>query len=524
MMSPQEPTIRRALISVFKKDGVVELARTLRDAGVEILSTGGTAAMLRDSQVEVRDVSEVTGFPEMMDGRVKTLHPRIHGGLLMRRDLDHHVQAAEENGIGPIDLVVVNLYPFTEVVAKPDVEEAEAIEMIDIGGPSMVRSAAKNHAFVTVLTDPNDYGEFSTAFQAAGGRTSIEQRRAWARKAFAATSAYDAAIAEWFAGSEDFLPNRLELSFTKKQELRYGENPHQRAAVYLDPEPHPASVAWSAQHSGKALSFNNYLDANAAYECVKSFSEVGCAVIKHKNPCGAAIHPAGQSEAFVAAHEGDPLSAYGGIVAFNRPVEEETARLVATKDKFFEVIVAPGYEGDSLEILKTGAKWGKNVRILESGPLDSPAVSSRELRWIQGGMLVQDPDDGGVVEFKSVTKVVPDDHQLADLRFAWAICRHVTSNAIVFAKNLRLVGVGAGQMSRVDSVEIAGKKGGERCQGAVMASDAFFPFPDGILTAHAAGIGAVVQPGGSIRDARVIEACDEAGISMVLTGRRHFRH
>jgi phosphoribosylaminoimidazolecarboxamide formyltransferase / IMP cyclohydrolase len=521
--------IRRALISVFKKDGVTELAQALAAAGVEIVSTGGTARLLAEAGVEVTPVQEVTGFPEMMDGRVKTLHPRIHGGILMCRDLDHHVAAADENGIRPIDLVVVNLYPFSEVVERPDVTAAEAIEMIDIGGPSMVRSAAKNHRFVGILTDPSDYAALIASCTDDGVQTTFEQRRAWAKKAFALTSRYDAAIATWLGGEEssdqsEVLPGFLELDLQQEELLRYGENPHQRAGLYRGNRPHEATVAWSKQHSGKALSFNNYLDANAALEAVRGLPGQSCVVIKHKNPCGAASRDADQAEAFLAAYEGDPVSAFGGIVAFNRPLDPATARLMATKDKFFEVVVAPSYEGDALEILQTGAKWGKNVRLLEVGPVEPAREGELELRWIRGGLLVQDADWTCEITPSVATRREPDPREREDLLFAWNLCRNVTSNAIVFAKDRTLIGCGAGQMSRIDSVEIAAKKGGEKCRGAVMASDAFFPFADGILAAHGAGIGAVIQPGGSIRDKDVIAACDEKSIAMLMTGVRHFRH
>ena len=515
--------IERALISVYDKDGVLELARTLADAGVEILSTGGTASLLREQGVPIVDVAEVTEFPEMMGGRVKTLHPRVHGGLLMRRDDDLHVRAAADNGIQPIDLVVVNLYPFTEVVAEPDTDELEAIEMIDIGGPTLIRSAAKNHEYVTVLTSIDDYAGFIETFRRQGGTTTAEQRRGWATRAFRVTAAYDTAIQDYL-GAEPF-PEKLTVGFTRRQTLRYGENPHQPAAVYQGERPRDAAVAHAEQLGGKELSFNNYLDADAAFECVKSLADVGCVVIKHKNPCGAASHPTSQEEAFQLAHAGDPMSAYGGIVAVNGPLEAGTARLMATSDKFFEVIIATEFADDSLEILRTGAKWGKNVRLLATGPIGERGDDDeRELRWIRGGMLVQTPDRSLPPEMEVVTARAPDDRESIDLRFAWALCRHVTSNAIVFARDRRLIGAGAGQMSRIDSVELAGKKGGELCDGAVMASDAFFPFPDGILAARDFGVSAVIQPGGSIRDAKVVEACNEHGLAMVLTGRRHFRH
>ncbi|MEE9391489.1 MAG: bifunctional phosphoribosylaminoimidazolecarboxamide formyltransferase/IMP cyclohydrolase [Planctomycetota bacterium] len=520
-----EIVIKRALISVFKKDGVLELGRALANAGVEIISTGGTAKLLEGEGIAVTPVSKITEFPEMMDGRVKTLHPRIHGGLLMRRDVDSHRKAAAANGITPIDLVVVNLYPFGEVIAKPDCKDEDAIEMIDIGGPSMVRSAAKNHDFVAVVTDPVDYASLIANAEKGQVTSTPAERRQWAAKAFQTTAAYDAAIASWMLRDAEELPQRLQFVFDQRQSLRYGENPHQRAALYTSDEPVQASVAWAHQHSGKALSFNNYLDAAAALEAVRGLEGFGCTVIKHKNPCGAASRDDSQVEAYQAAYAGDPQSAFGGIVAFNQPLTPEVARLMAVKEKFYEVVVAPRYEGDALEILQTGAKWGKNVRLLECDDL-KPAFADRELelRWIRGGMLVQDPDLIGAVDFKVVSERQPDEAEMDDLRFAWELVRNVTSNAIVYAKDRTLVAAGAGQMSRVDSVELAGRKGGDRCQGAVMASDAFFPFPDGILAAKKAGIRAVVQPGGSIRDGKIIEACDAAGIAMVFTGRRHFRH
>ncbi|HGY92330.1 MAG TPA: bifunctional phosphoribosylaminoimidazolecarboxamide formyltransferase/IMP cyclohydrolase [Planctomycetes bacterium] len=529
-MTQDVQTIRRALLSAFEKDGIVELARALDARGVEILSTGGTARLLRDAGLPVTDVAEVTGFPEMMDGRVKTLHPRVHGGLLMRRDVEDHCKAAAENGIQPIDLVVINLYPFEKAAADEASTRGDVVEMIDIGGPSMVRSAAKNHDFVTVIVDPSDYAAFLAEFETNDGGTTFAFRARQAAKAFATTAAYDRAIAAWMSADavgdeEEFLPSTLNVILQKSQDLRYGENPHQRAALYLGADPGVPAVSRARQLNGKALSFNNYLDASSAFDCVRSFDETAVAVIKHKNPCGAALRPGAQLEAFLAAYEGDPLSAYGGIVAFNEALSEDTARAVATKDHFFEVVVAPAYEGDAVEILRTGAKWGKNCRILETGVRAAATQGAeRELRWIRGGVLVQDPDASSWPEVKVVTRRAPTEQEMADLRFAWLVAPHVTSNAIIFAKDRALVGVGAGQMSRVDAVEIAAKKGGEKCRGAVMASDAFFPFADGILAAHAAGVQAVVQPGGSIRDAKVTAACDEAGIAMVLTGQRHFRH
>lgn len=519
-------TIKRALISVFKKDGIAELAKTLQDAGVTILSTGGTASLLRESGIKVLDVSEVTGFPEMMDGRVKTLHPRVHGGLLMRRDLSHHTEAATANDITPIDLVVVNLYPFSEVIDRDGTTDADAIEMIDIGGPSMVRSAAKNHEFVTVLTDPSDYAAFSSSFIDNGGHTTLEARREYARKAFSHTAAYDATIAGYLSDDE-LLPERLTVSFHRKQELRYGENPHQRAAAYVAQNCAADTVAAATMHSGKELSFNNYLDANAALESVKGFSNPAVSIIKHKNPCGAAVRSEGVHEAFLRAYEGDPISAFGGIVAFNRPVTVEVASEMAVKQKFFEVIVAPSYEKGAIKILQTGAKWGKNVRILETGPLQ-PRVhgtGEQELRWIRGGLLVQDPDLSIDTDFDTATERAPTEREMEDLAFAWEMVRHVTSNAIVFVRDQQIISVGAGQMSRIDAVDFAVRKAGvEKCRGAVMSSDAFFPFDDCVRAAHAAGLTAVAQPGGSIRDKEVVAACNELDMAMVLTGRRHFRH
>ncbi|MCB1281599.1 MAG: bifunctional phosphoribosylaminoimidazolecarboxamide formyltransferase/IMP cyclohydrolase, partial [Salinibacterium sp.] len=389
-------------------------------------------------------------FPEMMDGRVKTLHPRVHGGLLMRRDQDGDLKAAAENGIEPIDLVVVNLYPFSEACAQPDATEAGSIEMIDIGGPSMVRSAAKNHAFVAVLVDPADYEPFLEDLETGDGAVDLELRRRLAAKAFSVTADYDAAIAAWMVRDDEF-PETLRVRGQLANELRYGENPHQRAALYLaENRPTEASVAWAKATGDKELSFNNYLDANAAFECVKSFSQTACIVVKHKNPCGGALRPDRQDEAFLEAYAGDPLSAYGGIVAFNEELTEATARLVANKERFFEVIVAPGYEGDALQILRNGAKWGKNCRILDTGPINAGGPETeRELRWIRGGLLVQDPDRSAWPEVEVISRRSPDDREMEDLKFAWLITPHVTSNAIVFAKNRRLIGVGAGQMSRV---------------------------------------------------------------------------
>lgn len=522
---PDLAPIRRALLSVFDKTGVVELARDLAARGVELVSTGGTSKALQAAGLKVKDVSDLTGFPEMLDGRVKTLHPKVHGGLLYRRDDANHRAAAETHGIAPIDLVVVNLYPFEATAAKPGATEGEIVEMIDIGGPAMIRAACKNFDFVTVLTDASDTTALREELARHDGRTSRGFRRLMAARAFARTSAYDSAIARWMT-PEAFGP-QFTLAGSLAETLRYGENPHQSAALYRLKDPGEATIGHARQLSGKELSFNNLLDADAALGVVRFLMYPACAVIKHKNPCGAATHPSDLKDAFLRAYAGDPLSAYGGILAFNRPVTEEIASLVATPDKFFEVIVAPGYEGRAVEILTTGAKWGKNVRLLETTyPLNErrPATGVLDVRTISGGLLVQDRDASVETSFTVVSKRQPTKAEWADLRFAWELCRHVTSNAIVFAKDATLLGCGAGQMSRVDSVGLAAKKAGAKAAGASMASDAFFPFPDGLLLAADAGVTAVVHPGGSIRDDVVIKAADERGLALVTTGVRHFRH
>ncbi len=520
-----EPQIRRALLTVFDKTGIVELAQDLAARGVEILSTGGTAKSLRAAGVKVREVSDLTGFPEILDGRVKTLHPKVHGGLLFRRDDAAHVATAKEHGILPIDLLVVNLYPFEQAVARPGATEDEIIEMIDIGGPAMVRAACKNFHHVAVLTEVDDLPRLRAELQAHDGATSSDFRRYLAARAFARTAFYDSAITRWL--SREMFPARLTLAAERVQSLRYGENPHQEGALYRLPDPGEATIAHARQLSGKELSYNNILDAGAALEVARFLMYPCCVVIKHKNPCGAAVHPTDLLEAFRRAYSGDPLSAYGGILAFNRPVTEAVAALIAQPDKFFEVIVAPGYEGAAVEILTTRTKWGKNVRLLETHvPFNErqPVVGVLDVRSVSGGILVQDRDASIESEFTVVSKRQPTREEWRDLQFAWEICRHVTSNAIVLAQDATLVGTGAGQMSRVDAVQIAARKAGERSRGAVMASDAFFPFPDGVIAAADAGVTAVIHPGGSIRDADVIRACDERNLALVTTGRRHFRH
>jgi phosphoribosylaminoimidazolecarboxamide formyltransferase / IMP cyclohydrolase len=517
--------IRRALISAFEKAGIVELGRVLAGFGVELVSTGGTAKLLRDAGLAVVDVSAVTGFPEILDGRVKTLHPAIHGGLLFRRADPEHVATALKHDIKPIDLVVVSLYPFERVVRDAGAGEADKIEMIDVGGPAMIRAASKNFESVTVVAEACDVSRLVEELEARRGATSLEFRKAMAARAFARTASYDAAIAR--ALSSELLPPRLVVAGTLAQELRYGENPHQRGALYRTEDPGEATVAHARQRSGKDLSYNNILDAAAALEIARFLMYPCAVVIKHKNPCGAAMHPTDLVEAFRRAHAGDPVSAFGGILAFNRPVDSALAREIATKDKFFEVIVAPAYVEDALPILTESTKWGKNVRLLETHvPLSErhPEAGVLEIRTVSGGFLVQDRDVSIETSFDVTSRRAPSREEVRDLQFAWEIARHVTSNAIVFAKDATVVGVGAGQMSRVDSVHLAARKSGERARGAVMASDAFFPFSDAVLAAADAGIVAVVHPGGSIRDAEVIKAADERGLALVRTGKRHFRH
>ena len=513
--------IKRALISVSDKTGVVGFAQGLCDAGVEILSTGGTARVLREAGVRVVDVSEYTESPEIMDGRVKTLHPRVHGGILMREDDEDR---AALSGIGgkPIDLVCVNLYPFEQTVARGASHE-EAIENIDIGGPSMVRSAAKNEARVTVVTDPSDYAEVLTAVSSGTG-PSPSLRARLAAKAFAQTAAYDGAISAYLSSrdSDSKFPGALSLSFTKAYDVRYGENPHQQGAFYVERHAPPGSLALaeSLGAGGKELSFNNLVDADATIEAVREFERPAAVVVKHTNPCGVAT--AGTlEEAYRIAREADAQSAFGGIVALNRVVDEATANAVA--ETFIECIIAPGFAPAALARLQKK----KNLRILATGQWLPADYSALQFKRVGGGLVVQDRDATGLQEVRAgkvVTRRQPTDDEMHALDFAWRVCKHVKSNAIVFAKPDRTVGVGAGQMARVTSVGIAAQKAGKRAKGAVMASDAFFPFPDGIEAAAKVGITAVVQPGGSKGDAEVIAAADAADMAMVFTGVRHFRH
>jgi phosphoribosylaminoimidazolecarboxamide formyltransferase/IMP cyclohydrolase len=522
------PPIRRALVSVSNKEGLLEFAHELARRGVTILSTGGTARLLRGDGIDAIDVSEVTGFPEIMDGRVKTLHPKIHGGLLGRRGIDDAVMQA--HGIEAIDLVVVNLYPFAATVARPDCSFEDAVENIDIGGPAMVRASAKNHDRVAIIVDPLDYGTVLAEMDREDGTLSADTRLQLATKAFAHTAQYDAMVASYLAqasrtggaeGAGDF-PDLLPLQFRKRLDLRYGENPHQQAAFYAAGDAQGASIGSASQLQGKELSFNNLADADTALECVRQFDAPACVIVKHANPCGVAV-AASIREAYDQAYRTDTTSAFGGIIAFNRPLGAATAAAILER-QFVEVIVAPSVEPEARE-----ACFSKeNVRLLVTGPL-TPSNSRVEMRSVNGGLLVQTRDLGMVApaDFKVVTKRAPTPQELQDLAFAWQVCKYVKSNAIVFARGGMTVGIGAGQMSRVYSTRIAAMKardGGLEPVGSVMASDAFFPFRDGLDAAAEHGIRAVIQPGGSMRDAEVVAAADEHGIAMVFTGMRHFRH
>ncbi|MCO8143626.1 bifunctional phosphoribosylaminoimidazolecarboxamide formyltransferase/IMP cyclohydrolase [Rhodovulum tesquicola] len=523
--------LRRALISVSDKAGLVELGRALAARGVELLSTGGTARSLREAGLGVIDVADVTGFPEMMDGRVKTLHPMVHGGLLALRDNPAHVAAMESHGIGAIDLLVVNLYPFEETVAA-DGDYAECIENIDIGGPAMIRAAAKNHAFVNVVVDTADYAPLLAEFEAQGGATTLAFRQALAQRAYARTAAYDAAVSNWMAGAlGKTAPRRRAFAGTLAQTLRYGENPHQRAAFYVDGSDRPG-VATATQWQGKELSYNNINDTDAAFELVSEFLPAdgpACAIIKHANPCGVA-RGATLEDAYRRAFDCDRTSAFGGIVALNSRLDAVTARAIC--EIFTEVVIAPAADDAAKEIF--AAK--KNLRLLTTGGLANPAAPGLAFRQVSGGFLVQDRDNGRLTRdaLKVVTKRAPSEAEIADMLFAWTVAKHVKSNAIVYVRDGATVGVGAGQMSRVDSTRIAARKAQDMAEvlglaapltrGSVVASDAFFPFPDGLLTAAEAGATAVIQPGGSMRDDEVIAAADEAGLAMVFAGIRHFLH
>jgi phosphoribosylaminoimidazolecarboxamide formyltransferase/IMP cyclohydrolase len=521
--------IRRALLSVSDKAGLLDLARSLVGHGVELISTGGTRKALAEAGLAVRDIAEVTGFPEILDGRVKTLHPRVHGGILAVRDNAQHMQTIAAHCIAPIDLVVVNLYPFEATVARAEASHEEVVENIDIGGPSMVRSAAKNYHDVAVVTDPDQYAAVLEELRANHGALTLATRACLAAAAFARTAAYDRAICGYFASrtaAEEF-PPLLDLRFERRMSLRYGENPHQKAAFYVEPGCRHACVATAETLHGKELSYNNLLDLDSALNLVREFAGPAAVVLKHNNPCGAATG-ATLEEAFRKAYEGDPLSAYGGILGFNREVDEPTAGQITEPNRFVECIIAPGFGDAAFHLLTTRPTWKKSVRLLRTGPLsgDDARARSLDFRRVDGGLLVQGRDLSGddFAQLKVVTKRAPTEAELADLRFACLVCKHVKSNAIVLARGGMVVGVGAGQMSRVDSVHLAVRKAGERSRGAVLASDAFFPFRDNIDEAAKAGVTAVAQPGGSMRDADSIQACDEHGLAMVLTGVRHFRH
>jgi len=528
----EDVVIKRALLSVSVKTGLVELGHALAARHVELVSTGGTAKTLRDAGLAVKDISELTGFPEMMDGRVKTLHPKVHGGLLAVRDNPEHAASMKEHDIGAIDLVVVNLYPFAQTVMK-GASRDEIIENIDIGGPSMVRSAAKNHAYVTIVTDPADYDNLVAELEESDGKTSYDFRRKCAAKAYSATAAYDSMISQWFAfaDQQQLFPDMLAVNGNRIEELRYGENPHQRAALYVPVGPHGSGIAQAEQVQGKELSYNNYNDADAALELVSEFRDgpPTVVIVKHANPCGVA---SGDTliDAYRAALECDSVSAFGGIVAVNRPLDGATAEAIT--EIFTEVVAAPSAD----DAAKAVFAKKKNLRLLLTGDLPDPKRGGLAIKPITGGLLVQSRDNGHVAdsEFKVVTKRTPTAQELADCRFAWTVAKHVKSNAIVYAKDGATAGIGAGQMNRRDSARIAAIKAREaaetygwespRTVGSAVASDAFFPFADGLLAAAEAGATAVIQPGGSMRDDEVITAADEAGLAMVFTGMRHFRH
>ena len=524
--------VRRALLSVSDKRGLFDLAKALADRGVHLLASGGTRVALAGAGFTVTEVSDYTGQPEILGGRVKTLHPKLHGGILARRDVPEDLDALRAQGIEPIDLVVVNLYPFEATVAKPDVTFEEAVENIDIGGPSLIRGAAKNHAHVAVLVDPDQYPALIAELEAHGG-TTPEFRRALAASVFERTARYDRMIADYLAretGGPDAgpFPESFAPTFERRAVLRYGENPHQRAAFYVEPKAQGPNLATAKVLHGKELSYNNLLDLDSALRLIRLFAEPAATILKHNNPCGAAVADS-LAEAFELAYEGDPVSAFGGIVGLNRPVDRATAERLCKPGRFIEAILAPGYEPDALSLLTSKPTWKNSVRLIDLGaPIgpDTPPPSGFDLRRVEGGLLVQDWDgmEADPAAATVATRRAPTDDERAALAFAWRVCQSVRSNAIVLAKGRQLVGVGAGQMSRLDSVRIAVSKAGDKAKGAVLASDAFFPFRDGPDVAAAAGVTAIIQPGGSRRDDETLTACNEHGMAMILTGRRHFRH
>ncbi len=531
MPTSNSAVVRRALISVSDKTGIVSFAKSLHNAGIEILSTGGTYKLLKAEQVPAIEIADYTGFPEMMDGRVKTLHPKVHGGILARRDIDQSVMEAHQ--IPPIDLVVVNLYPFEATVAKPDCDLPTAIENIDIGGPTMLRAAAKNHAWVGVIVNPGDYERVLKELQDNQGMLSDATRFDLAVRTYEHTAAYDAAIANYLGmrvpsgAAEETLPatfpRTFSMQFIKSQDMRYGENPHQSAAFYVEKNPQEASISTAVQLQGKALSYNNIADTDAALECVKSFSAPACVIVKHANPCGVAIAD-DITKAYDLAFQTDPTSAFGGIIAFNRELDAATAKAIVDR-QFTEVIIAPSVSAEALKVV--AAK--QNVRVLSCGQWAAQPLPALDFKRVNGGLLVQDRDIHQIsaADLKIVSKRQPSPREVEDLLFAWQVAMFVKSNAIVYCKNKQTIGIGAGQMSRVYSARIAGIKAADEkleVRGSVMASDAFFPFRDGIDAAAQAGISAVIQPGGSMRDDEVIAAADEADMAMVFTGVRHFRH
>jgi phosphoribosylaminoimidazolecarboxamide formyltransferase / IMP cyclohydrolase len=521
---PAEVRVRRALLSVSEKSGIVDFARGLVELGVEIVSTGGSARALADAGVEVRAIEQFTGFPEMMNGRVKTLHPRLYAGLLAVRDDEQHLKAAAEHSIEPVDLVCVNLYPFEQTVARGDASDAEIVENIDIGGPTMIRAAAKNHAFAAVVVDPADYEGVLNELRESDSRLSMATRERLAAVAFACTARYDAAISRWFAVRtyDGGFPPTWASTYEKVIDLRYGENPHQRAAFYAEIGQAPHLLEGVKQLHGKELSFNNLLDLSSARELVEEFSGPACAIVKHNNPCGCALGESGQ-QAYERAFACDPLSAYGGVIALNRRVDRTCAQ--ALSKQFIEVLLAPGFDSDALEVLTEK----KNVRLLELADWPAHAEGVEE-KPVLGGVLCQSRDIVSETreQMRTMTVVEPSDPQWEDLLFAWKVCRHVRSNAIVIARDAATIGIGAGQMSRVDAVNIAIEKARaaqpDLLAGSSLASDAFFPFPDGPQLAIDAGVTAIIQPGGSVRDEEVVAAADAAAVAMVATGVRHFRH
>lgn len=508
--------INRALVSVSNKDGVVDLARSLFELGIEIISTGGTAKAISDAGIDVVSITQVTDFPEMLEGRVKTLHPNIHAGILADRTKPAHMKALEEMNIKPIDLVVINLYPFVETVKKPGVTEADAIENIDIGGPAMIRASAKNFNSVAIVTDPNDYDSLLGELRTNGKTVSLQTRRRLAEKAFSHTAEYDGAISRFFSGGASSFADAIHLTYRKVSDLRYGENPHQKGALYRDTAAGQNTLLSAKQLHGKELSYNNVLDLEAAWLLANEWDEPACVIIKHNNPCGVAVKN-DQLDAYLAAFESDPVSAFGGVMAFNTAVEKRT--IEAMKGHFVEAIIAPGFEREALDILMQK----KDLRIMK---LNRDASDPISIRNVSGGALVQeaDIDRDPADQLKVATSKKPSESELSDMKFAVIIGKHVKSNSIVLAKNMATVGIGAGQMSRLDSAYVAVRKAGDRAKGAVLASDAFFPFPDALEVCIEAGITGAIQPGGSVKDSEVINVAELAGISMMLTGRRHFRH